>query len=170
VRALAQEKPGLEVLWRAFELRPEPAPTLDPQGEYLQRVWKNSVSPLAERLGMPMRLPPIQPRSRLAHEAAHWARSVSCFEAFHAAVFRALFERGEDIGTLETLIRLATALGLDGEELRRALEDHEFRRSVLEDEREAEAVGVRGVPAFVAGGRIVLSGVQPLGALKSVVE
>ena len=32
-----------EVVWRAFELRPEPVPALDPKGEYLMRVWRSSV-------------------------------------------------------------------------------------------------------------------------------
>lgn len=40
----------VELVWRAFELRPEPHPALDPRGEYLTRVWESSVYPLAERL------------------------------------------------------------------------------------------------------------------------
>jgi hypothetical protein len=39
----------------------------------------------------------MQPRSRLAHQAAHWARGQGRFEDYNAAVFRAFFERGEDI-------------------------------------------------------------------------
>jgi predicted DsbA family dithiol-disulfide isomerase len=93
-----RSEPRVEVIWRAFELRPEPVPTLDPRGEYLQTAWKNSVYPLAERLGVTMKLPPLQPRSRIAHEAAHWARSEGRFDDYHAEVFRAFFERGEDIG------------------------------------------------------------------------
>ncbi|MDQ3803335.1 MAG: hypothetical protein M3416_05715 [Acidobacteriota bacterium] len=54
-----------EVVWRAFELRPEPVPALDPNGEYLRRVWRSSVYPLAEWLGVTMRPPPVQPRSRI---------------------------------------------------------------------------------------------------------
>ena len=68
---LVKSAPEVEIIWRAFELRPEPVPTLDPKGDYLERVWGSSVYPLAERLGMTMKLPPLQPRSRLAHEAAH---------------------------------------------------------------------------------------------------
>ena len=29
----------VEIDWRAFELRPEPEPTLDLNAEYLHRVW-----------------------------------------------------------------------------------------------------------------------------------
>ena len=92
---LVRLDPVIEVVWRAFELRPEPVATLDPRGEYLQRVWKNSVYPMAERLGMTMKLPPVQPRSRLAHEAAHWAREQGRFDDYHAAVFRAFLKEGK---------------------------------------------------------------------------
>ncbi len=167
---LVRLDPGVEVVWRAFELRPEPVPTLDPGGEYLQRVWENSVYPMAERLGMTMKLPPVQPRSRLAHEAAHWTRTQGRFDDYHAAVFRAFFERGEDIGRVEVLTSLAAELRLNNESLLDALESHQFKKSVLDDEQEAEALGVRGVPAFFADRKAALIGVQPVDNLKKLIE
>lgn len=154
-------------------MRPEPVPTLDPQGAYLKRVWRTSVYPLAEKLGVAMKLPPVQPRSRLAHEAAKWAATLGRFDDYNAAVFRAFFERGEDIGGRDVLARLAADLRLDAEALRRALDVREFEAGVLADEREARELGVNGVPAFVAslatGRRAALSGVQSLAALRSLV-
>ena len=151
-------------------MRPEPVPALDPNGDYLRRVWHGSVYPLAERLGVTMRLPPVQPRSRLAHQAAHWARSLGRFDEYSAAVFRAFFERGEDIGETEVLLRLAADSGLDPSGLREALEAREFESAVLADEREAAELGLGGVPAFVADRRLALSGVQPLERLRELVE
>ncbi len=55
---LVRFDPAVEVVWRAFELRPEPVATLDPRGEYLQRVWENSVYLMAERLGKTMNFRP----------------------------------------------------------------------------------------------------------------
>lgn len=167
---LEESDPEVEIAWRAFELRPEPVPALDPQGDYLQTAWTNSVYPLAQRLGVTMKLPPVQPRTRLAHEAAHWARSKGRFGDYHAEVFRAFFERGEDIGKIAILISLSSKLGMDSVELERALESHEFENSVLEDEQEAMELGVSGVPAFVANRKAALSGVQPLDTLKKLVE
>ena len=166
---LKRNDPGVEIVWKAFELRPEPAPTLDPKGEYLTRVWRTSVYPLAERLGVTMRLPPVQPRSRHAHEAAHWARTLGRFDDYNAAVFRAFFERGEDIGKIDLLLKLAADLGLETSALRSALEAHEFEPSVIADEREAEELGVSGVPAFVADRRLALSGVQTPEGLQQLV-
>lgn len=160
----------MEVVWKAFELRPEPVKALDPNGEYLRRVWHGSVYPLAERLGVTMRLPPVQPRSRLAHQAAYWARSQERFDEYNAAVFRAFFERGEDIGEMDVLLRLAADTGLDPSGLRAALEERAFESEVLADEREAAELGVGGVPAFVADRRLALSGVQTPEGLRELVE
>jgi predicted DsbA family dithiol-disulfide isomerase len=57
----------VSVAWRAYELRPDPVPTLDPDGEYLHRVWNQSVYPMARERGLALKLPPVQPRSRKAH-------------------------------------------------------------------------------------------------------
>jgi predicted DsbA family dithiol-disulfide isomerase len=159
----------VEIVWRAFELRPDPVPTLDPKGEYLRNAWSNGVYPLAARLGIPITLPPLQPRSRLAHEAAHWARSQGHFAGYHAEVFRAFFERGEDIGDIDVLISLAMKLEMDVESLRQALARHEFLPSVIQDEQEAQMSGVSGVPAFIAARRFALAGVHPVEDLTKLV-
>lgn len=166
---MIRDDPEVEVVWRAFELRPEPAPTLDPKGEYLERVWRDSVYPLSQRFGVTMRQPPVQPRSRRAHEAAYWARDEGRFDEYNEAVFRAFFERGEDIGDMDALVMLADELGLEGAALRVALERREYESRVLEDERDAQALGISGVPAFVAVRRAMLSGVQPVERLKELI-
>lgn len=160
----------MEVIWRAFELRPEPVPTLDPQGDYLQQAWRTSVYPLAESLGVTMKLPPVQPRTRLAHQAAHWARSQGRFDDYHTGIFRAFFERGEDLGEIDVLAKLALELQLDSNSLREALETRAFEKSVLADEQAAARFGVTGVPAFIANRRATLSGVRPVEHLKQLID
>ena len=160
----------MEIVWRAFELRPEPVPTLDPSGEYLDRVWSSSVYPLAESLNIRIKLPPVQPRSRRAHEAAHWAKHQGRFSEYNEALFRAFFERGEDISNVDVLSRLASDLGLDSNSLQQALDKDEYLESVLADEREARKLGISGVPAFVANREAALSGVQSVEKLKKLIE
>jgi len=126
---LKRIRPDVELVWKAFELRPDPAPSRDPAGEYLTRVWRDSVYPLAEQLGVTMRLPPIQPRSRRAHEAAKWAQTRDQFDAYNEALFRAFFERGEDISEIDVLEKLARALQLDNSSLRAALEPNNSNRA-----------------------------------------
>jgi len=169
VAELSREDPDVQVVWCSYELRPEPEPTLDPKGDYLARAWRESVYPLAAKLGITMRLPPVQPRTRLAHEAAHWARRRGRFEDYNAALFRAFFERGEDIGREDVLAGLAEAVGLDGRDLRAALAEHRFEENVLADMRGAEKFLLRAVPAFVAGESAAECGVQSLQQLKDLV-
>lgn len=170
MRELGEKDPNVAIVWRAFELRPDPVPTLDPSGDYLHRVWGSSVYPLADRLGLDIKLPPVQPRSRRAHEAAHWARRHGKFREYNDAVFRAFFQRGEDIGNTDVLTRLAANMALDGDNLREALDNDLYVDNVLGDEREAKKLGLRGVPAFIANRKIALSGVQSLESLQKLVE
>jgi predicted DsbA family dithiol-disulfide isomerase len=161
---------GVEVIWRSYELRPDPVPTLDPKGEYLQRVWGSSVYPLAKSLNIPIKLPPLQPRSRQAHEAAHWARKQGKFNEYNDAIFRAFFVRGEDIGDPEVLTRLASEVALDAKALTSALDEKEYLDRVVADQEEARKLGITGVPALVANRRIALSGVQSVENLQKLVD
>jgi predicted DsbA family dithiol-disulfide isomerase len=145
-------------------------PTLDPNGDYLHSVWGSSVYPLAKNLGVEIKLPPVQPRSRRAHEAAHWARRHGKFREYNDALFRAFFQRGEDIGNTDVLTRLAADMGLESDDLRKALDNDLHLENVLADEREAKKLGLRGVPAFIANRNIALSGVQSLESLQKFVE
>ena len=145
-------------------------PTLDPNGDYLHGIWGSSVYPLAKNLGVEIKLPPVQPRSRRAHQAAHWARRHGKFREYNDALFRAFFQRGDDIGNTDVLIRLAADMGLQADELRRALDNDLHLENVLADEREAKKLGLRGVPAFVADRKIALSGVQSVESLQKFVE
>lgn len=117
-----------------------------------------------------MRLPPIQPRSRQAHEAAKWAHSQNKFDAYNEGLFRAFFERGEDIGNVDVLAKLARDLHLDESGLRLALGSRQFEPDVVADEREAAELGVHAVPAFVANRQFALSGVQSVAALQNMVD
>lgn len=158
----------MQVVRRAFALRPYPVPTLEPSGEYLTRVWREAVYPMAQRMGMALRLPPVQPRSRLAHAAAFFAAANSRLEEFQEGVYRAFFERGEDIGCVEVLAVLGREIGLDAAALRLALETRKFEAQVVADEDRAQSLGVRAVPAYVTRGERVVMGVRNLAELRAL--
>ena len=168
----------VEVDWRAYELRPDPIPTLDPDGSYLHRVWNASVYPMAESLGMKLRLPPVQPRSRKALEAAEFAREKGLYDEMHNALFRAFFEDGRDIGDVEVILDVAAPVGLDLSELRAALAEDRYTEKVLADEELSRKLGVSSVPTMLvtpAGAPLeeaeVITGAQPYGGrIESAVE
>lgn len=141
----------IEVDHRAYELRPYPVPTLDPDGEYLHRVWDSAVYPIANSLGMTLRLPPVQPRSRRALEAAEHARKEDRFDAVHDALFRAFFVDGRDLDDTQTLLEVGEGAGLDREALRQALDEGRYTEKVTADEELARRLGVASVPTILVG-------------------
>lgn len=164
--------PALEIDWRAFELRPEPMPTLDPNGDYLHRVWTASVYPMAAQRGMTLRLPPVQPRSRLALEAAEFARLAGRFDAMHRELFKAFFEDGRDIGRLDVLVDIGQAAGLDTDALEQALQSGAHTEAVETDQVMAQQLDIASVPSLlIHAGRntYLLSGAQPYEALKAAI-
>jgi predicted DsbA family dithiol-disulfide isomerase len=166
------------VEWHAFELRPEPVPTLLPDGEYLRTAWRRSVYPLAAERGMRLRLPALQPRSRLAHEAAAYVRDQHRFDPMHRAIFAAFFEDGRDIGSIDVLTGIGERVGLDALELRRALDEGRYTGRVRDERTLADRVGIESVPTMVAlgtgdnpdSGGIGVSGAHPYETIRMLVE
>jgi len=149
--------------YRAFELRPEPAPTLDPRGDYLLSAWSRSVLPMAERYGMPMQLPSMQPHSSLAFQMTEFARIQGMTLEIHMALFRAFFVDDRDIGKLSVLLEIANELGLNTEELQQHLQTGSYKGEVDRQRAEGLARHVSGVPALfvepVEEGAFPVSGV-----------
>jgi predicted DsbA family dithiol-disulfide isomerase len=172
-RVMADLGETVEIDWRSFELRPEPEPTLDPNAEYLHRVWNQSVYPMAQERGLDMmKLPPVQPRSRKAHEAAEHAREAGLLDALNGALFKAFFEDGRNLADVEVLIDVGRSVGLDEDGLRTALDSGRHAERVLEDEQLARQIGISGVPALIvtAGAQAYLvSGAQPYETVISVI-
>jgi predicted DsbA family dithiol-disulfide isomerase len=145
---------GVEIEWMPFELRPAPAPALDPEGEYLQTVWKESVHPLAESLGVKITLPPIspQPRTALAFEGYQFARERGRPNEYNRRVFTAYFQQGRDIGQAGVLAELAAEAGLDREGFRGALDAGKYRETHRQSLRHAiEEAHITAVPTLVFG-------------------
>jgi predicted DsbA family dithiol-disulfide isomerase len=155
-----------------FELRPEPHPTLRPEGEYLQRAWSQSVYPLARRLGVRIALPPVspQPHTHLAFEGYRYAREHGEGNEYNHRVLEAFFVEGRDIGDLGVLTKLAGEVGLDERAFEDALRTRKYREAHRRALRHAyEEAGVTGVPMFVIGGR-TLTGLQDQETLDAVID
>ncbi|MBU0480755.1 MAG: DsbA family protein [Proteobacteria bacterium] len=165
---MAAAEKDLVINWRAFELRPEPVEMLDPNGEYLTSAWRDHVYPLAEKIGLPLKKPAIQPRSRLAHEAAKWAGTHHRLAEYNRALFRAFFEFGRDIGDKNVLMDIAAGMGLDPVDLAHSLEIHKFAADVRKDAELAQILGIRAVPSFVSNNRLLASGVQTAERLREL--
>ncbi|WP_114388763.1 DsbA family oxidoreductase [Notoacmeibacter marinus] len=158
--------------WRAFELRPEPAPTLRLEDPYLPSVWRQSVYPLAERLSVPIQLPPIspQPRTAKAFQLLALAQDRGLDHAYSMRVLRAFFQEGCDIGDDAVLIALAGESGLDRDEARSALENGTYAERHQEALRHArEDMAITSVPTIIVG-RQVFRGMPPLRELEVALD
>lgn len=155
---------GTAIVHRAYQLRPAGPPTLDPLGEKLTRGWQETVSPMATRLGLRMRQPSRLPLTRLAHEAAAWARTQGAFEPFHQALFAAYFAEDKDIGELEVLKEVAFKVRLNPAGLAAALAAGATQEDVEDDRIIAQTYGVTSVPTYIIGGHL-LKGVQETSVL-----
>jgi predicted DsbA family dithiol-disulfide isomerase len=106
--------------------------------------------------------------SRLAQELGKWADTQPDGGGIHAALFQAYFVDGKNIGQLDTLVEIAQQAGLSGAEARQVLQTRRFREAVDADWQRARALGITGVPTFVANGRGVV-GAQPYEVLERLV-
>ena len=151
----AQRQP-LAIEWMPFELRPAPHPTLRPEGEYLQRAWRESVYPMAETLGAHIVLPRIspQPHTGLAFEGYQYALSHGQGPAYTHRMFTAFFQEERNIGEFDVLTELGKELGLDQQAFRTALETGPYRQLHRAALRHAsEEMQITAVPTFVMDGR-----------------
>lgn len=155
-----------------FELRPYPTPTLEPKGEYLQRAWRESVLPLAERFGVFMKLPEVspQPHTHLAFEGYQYAKQYGKGNEYNHSIFSAFFQKGENIGDINVLTRLAKEIGLNQDEFRQALRERKYREShQLALKHAYEEARITAVPTFFIGTRR-LQGLHPAESLKIIIE
>ncbi len=155
-----------------FELRPEPHPTLRPEGDYLQRAWEQSVYPLARRMGVPIKLPSVspQPHTHLAFEGYQFARVHGKGNEYNHRVLEAFFVEDQDIGQINVLTRLAGEVGLDEKEVAEALRTRKYREAHQQALRQAyQDAGVAAVPAFVIG-PYRLEGLQSKETLERAIE
>ncbi len=114
-----------------FELRPEPHPTLRPEGDYLQRAWQQSVYPIARRMGVPINLPPVspQPHTHLAFEGFQYAKEHGKGNEYNHRVLEAFFVEGQDIGQIDVLTKLAGEVGLNVKQFEEALRTRKYREA-----------------------------------------
>lgn len=119
----------IKIRWRPFELRPFPVPTLKVEDEYLPSIWKRSVYPLAEELGVDIKLPKIspQPRTAKAFEAFAYAEEHGLGDEFSMAVMSAFFQQEKNIADIVVLTQLGEKIGLNPNDMQSALENNSYK-------------------------------------------
>lgn len=163
------------VEWKAFELRPGGRFPGTPEQEQAYRqmilekhehMWVHA----REHFGLEMREGPWGVNSRPAMEGARFARERGKEREYGHACFAAHWQETRRLDDMHTLVQVAESVGLDGAEFRAAVEGGKYSAVVEEDLQEAFDYGIHGIPAFVFGGRYLVSGARPAHVLEQVVD
>src|SRR5215472_6867413 len=128
VRRLKSEF-GFTIEWKGFQIHPEWPAAGIPSAEYRQgidpetrRMMWGRIVDLGKSVGLEMRSPELLANSRLALEAAEFAKECGKAEMFEERVFRAYFDQNLNIGSQEVLGELPAAVGIDRGDLNLALD------------------------------------------------
>jgi predicted DsbA family dithiol-disulfide isomerase len=95
------------------------------------------------------------------------------YERQHALLLkmrRAAFHDGINIARRDVQLELAARAGLDVPDFLERLDDPDTEQSVAAAGDEAEALGIRGVPALVIGGEWLMQGCRDLAEYRHVIE
>jgi protein-disulfide isomerase len=106
----------------------------------------------------------MHPFAQGAAEAAQCAREQGKFWEYHDKLFANQQALGKD-----QLKQYAKDLGLNEEAFNACLETGKPKDAIVQDQKEGEALGVSGTPAFFVNGRF-LSGAQPFEAFKGIID
>ena len=96
-----------------------------------------------------MKRPGFLACSRLALEAAEYAKEQLKFDQFHLAVFKAYWEEGKNIKLTSILRDIAERCGLDGNELEHCLNEGRYVEIVDRQHEEARSLVINGIPAHI---------------------
>lgn len=177
-----EHRDEVEVVWRSFELDPD-APLVR-EGDlatHLAQKYGMSyeesqanlarVTGLADAEGLDFRFDQARNGNTFdAHRLIHLAAKHGLQDEAKTRLFKAYLTEGRVVGDPDTLLDVGTEIGLDPDEVKSMLANDDFDYDVRNDERQAAAFGIHGVPFFVLDRKYGLSGAQPTDVLVEVLE
>ena len=165
-------KKDIQLVWKSFQLAPDmktdPSRSIhqylaEHKGMSIQdaRRLNDQVTQMAAGEGLVYQCEKaVVANSFNAHRFTHFAKHHNKQDAAEEKLFQAYFTEGRNIDDYATLIELGDEIGLDGTALKLALETGMYAADVKADIKEAQQLGVRGVPLFVYNRKYAVSGAQ----------
>jgi predicted DsbA family dithiol-disulfide isomerase len=101
-----------------------------------------------------------QPNTIDCHRLIHWAGLEGDASAVKERLMALYFLEGADLSDPEVLVRAATDCGMDGTLVRRLLASDADVAEVEAEAGRASESGISGVPCFILGGMLAVSGAQ----------
>jgi len=145
------------VHWRAYELWPEnlewpiaqPAPPPPANKPAIPSRLDLLLS--ADGIQIPKVERPRRIRSFNTHQAAEFAKSVGVGDEYIEILYRAFWERGENINEIDVLKRLAASVIEDLAGLENAIKTRQFHDNVVLFDDDAYNSGIYNVPTYFVG-------------------
>jgi len=157
-----------------FELHPEAPVEGIPFEAYFGSArssqMRGRLEGVAAEVGLVMRQRDVIINSRRALGAAEFAREHGKFEEMHHALFKAHWEGTGRLESVDDLVRIGEGIGLDADELRRAIDEGRYEALLDDSRRQAESVGINAIPAHIFGRRYLVLGAQPYEAFTQVLD
>lgn len=157
-KRLREEFPQIKQVWRGFELLPE---ELGPLPDYKPQPKDPDAPPSRFELFSQAEGAPVPEgrtigivRTHNALEGAAYAqdKEPERFDAYNEAVYRAFWERSEDISDMDVLGRLAEGPGLDRAAFLQAVSSKAYYHEIVRFDDDAYAADVTHVPTFLFRG------------------
>jgi predicted DsbA family dithiol-disulfide isomerase len=168
-----EHRDEIRVTWRSFELDPSAPP--EREGDRAARLAEKygmtraqaqaaeqQLTDVAAGDGLDFRFDIARSGSTFdAHRLIHLAAEHDLQDAMKERLLRAYFTDGELVGDHDTLVRLATEVGLPEVQARATVASERFADAVRDDELTAQRLGITAVPTFVVDRTLGASGAQP---------
>ncbi len=160
----------VDVEWRPYYLRPDTPPEGMDLPDYIIKARASGADErlqnMAKLLGMEFKSPDRIYNTRIAHEATEYAREHGKAIEFHHVVFRKVYGEGLDISKWDILRAAAQEVGLDVADMQAVVDGGKYTAEVAAQVRQAQEIGVTGVPTYVINDRYAIVGAQPIEAFK----
>ena len=161
----------VDVEWRPYYLRPDTPPEGMDLPEYIIKARASGADErlqnMAKLHGMEFKSPDRIYNTRIAHEATEYAREHGKGLEFHRVVFRKVYGEGLDISQWEVLRSAAEEVGLDANDMQSVVDGGKYTAEVTAQVRQAQEIGVTGVPTYVINDRYAVVGAQPYEVFKN---
>ncbi len=120
------------------------------------------VQQAAEEEGLVYSLEKIsrQPNTLDCHRLILWARNAGAAARMKQRLMELYFTEGADLSDREVLVRAAVDCGLDGDLVRGLLAGDADVERVTQQAESAKEAGIDGVPCFIVGNVLAVSGAQ----------
>ncbi|MGA8612438.1 MAG: DsbA family oxidoreductase [Xanthobacteraceae bacterium] len=111
-----------------------------------------------------------QPNTLDCHRIIGWARGVTDPGRVKQRLMDLYFSEGADLTDANVLVKAAADCGMDGDEVRRLLATDTDVELIEGETEAAKEAGIDGVPCFIFGGSVVVTGAQSPEHLASAIE